>query len=173
MPVGGVALYPTFESALGLVRTTELLASSARIVRAAIGTSDLLSDLMAHGDDALATLHARSELVLRSRAGRVGPPIDSVHTDLSDESGLVAEAHRARALGFFGKSLIHPRQIAPVHDVFTPTAAEIEQAERVIAAAEEASRQGAGGVELDGEFVDPAVVGRARAVLGMRQESTR
>jgi citrate lyase subunit beta / citryl-CoA lyase len=172
LPVGAVGLYPTFESAAGLVRVTELLTASPRTVRAAIGTSDLLSDLMASGDDDLATLHVRSELVLRSRAAGVGPPIDSVHTHLEDEAGLVRGARRARSLGFFGKSVIHPRQLNPVHRVFTPTEQEIAHAERVIAVAGEAASTGTGGVDLDGEFVDAAVVRRARAVLAMRRKGS-
>lgn len=165
LPAGRIGLYLTFESALGVVQATELLLASPRVVRAAIGTSDLLADLGAAGDDDLATLHVRSELVLRSRACRVGPPIDSVHTDLADVAGLEAAARRARTLGFHGKSVIHPRQLAAVHAAFTPTAAELAHADRVVAAADEAARHGAGGVALDGDFVDAAVVARARALL--------
>lgn len=171
IPAGTVLLYPTFESALGMVRISEILTASERVARAAIGTSDLLADLMAAGDDDLATLHVRSELVLRSRACRVGPPIDSVHVDLDDEQGLIAGAQRARALGFVGKSVIHPRQLAPVHEVFTPTDEQLERAERIVTAAEVAAGSGTGGFELDGEFVDAAVVARARGLLRLRQET--
>lgn len=171
VPPGTVRLYPTFESALGMVRITEILTASPRVARAAIGTTDLLADLMAEGDDDLATLHVRSELVLRSRACRVGPPIDGVHVDLEDEAGLVVAARRARALGFIGKSVIHPRQLAPVHEVFTPTPQQLERAERIVTAAEAASGTGTGGFALDGEFVDAAVVARARGLLRLRQES--
>lgn len=166
---GHVRLYPTVESALGAVSVAALVSASPRVARAAIGTTDLLADLGASGDDDLATLHVRSELVLRSRVAGVGPPIDSVHTDLADDDGLLAAARRARALGFHGKSVIHPRQLARVHEVFTPTDAEVAEAERVVAALAAAERDQRGAVQVDGRFVDAAVVARARAVLAMRR----
>jgi citrate lyase subunit beta/citryl-CoA lyase len=165
---GRIHLYPTVESALGAVSLAALLAASPRIVRAALGTADLLADLGASGDDDLATLHVRSELVLHSRAAGIGPPIDGVHTDLDDEEGLRAGAARARALGFHGKSVIHPRQLEAVHHVFTPTPEELARAEAIVAAAEAADAQGRGGVAFEGGFVDAAIVARARAVLSLR-----
>ncbi|MEX2549046.1 MAG: CoA ester lyase [Nitriliruptoraceae bacterium] len=166
---GRIRLYPTVESALGAVSIAALVSASPRVARAAIGTADLLADLGAAGDDDLATLHVRSEMVLRSRVAGVGPPIDSVHTDLDDEAGLRAAARRGRALGFHGKSVIHPRQLEAVHAVFTPTPQEVARAEAIVAAAEAADDEGRGGVTLEGGFVDAAVVARARAVLSLRR----
>jgi citrate lyase subunit beta / citryl-CoA lyase len=167
---GRIRLYPTVESALGAVSIAALLTATPRVVRAAIGTADLLADLGAVGDDELATLHVRSELVLQSRAAGVGPPIDSVHTDLNDEVGLRAGAEHARALGFHGKSVIHPRQLEVVHDVFTPTDEEVARARRIVATMATASREGRGAVKIDGAFIDAAIVARARAVLSLRSE---
>lgn len=167
LAAGTVRLYLTIESALGAVALAELATASPRIVRFAIGATDLLADLGASGDDHLATLHVRSELVLRSRAARLQPPIDSVHTLFDDPVGLRDGAERARALGFYGKSVIHPRQLAIVHDVFTPTAAERERAQRIVAALEEAERAGEAAISVDGTFVDPAVAARARAILSL------
>ena len=165
---GTVRLYLTVESARGLVNLAETLGASDRIERAALGSSDLLADLGASGDDDLATIYARSQLVVVSRASGVGPPIDSVHTDLHDEAGLRSAARRARVLGFRGKSLIHPRQIAVAHEVFTPTAEEIAQALNVIETFETATASGRAVTAVDGAFVDPAVVARARAILDLR-----
>jgi citrate lyase subunit beta / citryl-CoA lyase len=165
---GRVALYPTIESATGAVAISELAAASPRIARFALGTADLLADLGASGDDDLATLHVRGELVLRSRAAGIGPPIDSVHTDLDDGDGLLAQARRARALGFHGKSVIHPRQLAHVHEVFTPSDHELERARQLVAALDDAEREGRGAAQLSGAFVDAATVARARALLELR-----
>jgi citrate lyase subunit beta / citryl-CoA lyase len=164
---GAVALYPTVESAAGSLAAHEVLAASARMVRPAFGASDFLADIGAHGDEDLGTLHARSALVLASRAAGTGPPIDSVHTTLDDEQGLRRAAQRARALGFFGKSIIHPRQIPAVHAVFTPTAEEVAWAERTVAAADANAAS-----TVDGEFVDAAVAARARAVLALKEASS-
>lgn len=169
LAVGCVRLYLAVESALGVLASAGTLTASPRVARAAIGIADLLADLGAAGDDELATLHARSELVLRSRAADVGPPIDSVHTELDDDEGLRAGARRARALGFHGKSVIHPRQLAAVHEVFTPSDDELRDAERIVAALDASERRGEGAVALDGRFVDAAVAARARGVLARRR----
>jgi citrate lyase subunit beta / citryl-CoA lyase len=166
---GRIRIYPTVESALGAVSIADVLTATPRVVRAAIGTADLLADLGAHGDDDLATLHVRSHLVLASRVAGVGPPIDSVHTDLDDLTSLRAAAQRARSLGFFGKSAIHPRQLEAINAVFTPSEAEFARAERVVAALDDADQRGSGALEVDGEFVDAAVVARARALLALRR----
>ena len=159
----------TVESALGAVSIASLATASPRVVRFAIGTADLLADLGAVGDDDLATLHVRSELVLHSRAAGLAPPVDSVYTDLEDDAGLAAAARRARALGFYGKSVVHPRQLDVVHEVFTPTDAEVSRAERIVDAAGKADRSGRGAVVVDGGFVDAAIVARARALLAVRR----
>lgn len=166
--VGQVALYPTVESARGLEVVADVAAASTRVVRFAFGSTDLLADLGIAEETRWSTLHLRSELVLRSRIAEVGPPIDSVHTRLDDEDGLLAAARHAASLGFHGKSLIHPRQIATAHRVFTPSNADIARAERIVAALHEAEEAGRGAVTLDGEFVDAAVVARARALLDLR-----
>lgn len=166
---GHISLYLTVESALGAVSIPSLATATSRVARMAIGTTDLLADLGAVGDDGLATLHVRSEMVLHSRVAGIGPPIDSVHTDLDDESGLRAAAERARALGFHGKSVIHPRQLEVVHAVFSPTDEELARAERIVAALESAQLDGRGALEVDGTFVDAAVAARAHSLLDLRR----
>jgi len=171
MPPGTVRVYPTIESAAAVLAAREL-ATAPRVARLAFGAADFLADIgasgAAHGP---ATLAARGALVLESRAAGIAAPVDSVHTDIADLEGLVRGARLARELGFFGKSIIHPRQIAPVHEVFTPSADEVAAARRVVSEAERAAERGVGGSVVDGEFVDPAVVARARRVLEMAGES--
>ena len=165
LAAGAVQLDVTVESARGALAVAELLGASPRVTRAGLGVADLLADIGASGDDDLATLHVRSQLVLVSRAVGAGPPIDSVHTALDDEDGLRRAARRARALGFVGKSVIHPRQLGPVHEVFTPTPDELDAAGRIVAAHAAAESDGTAALAVDGEFIDAAVVARARAVL--------
>ena len=169
IPVGSIGLYPTIESALGATRVRALALASSRVVRFVFGASDLLADLGAVGDDDLATLYLRSQLVVESRVVGVGPPVDSVHTDIGDGEGLALAARRARSLGFHGKSLIHPRQIAVVHEAFRPTVAEVAAARRIVVEASNAAGEGQGGITVDGAFVDPAIVARARAVLRLTE----
>jgi citrate lyase subunit beta/citryl-CoA lyase len=163
MAPGTVLVYPLVETA-GAVLDARALAAAPRVARLAFGATDFLADIAAPGAaEGPATLVARGMLVLASRAAGVGAPVDSVHTRIDDVDGLVRGARMARELGFFGKSIIHPRQIAPVHEVFTPSAEELAAARRVVAHAEDAGAASA----LDGQFVDPAVVARARRLLEM------
>jgi citrate lyase beta subunit len=93
--------------------------------------------------------------------------VDGATTDLSSDVALEDALIRARALGFHGKSALHPRQIAAIHTHFTPDEAELAHAERVVAAADAA---GGGATTLDGQLVDVAIVRRARGLLSLRRE---
>jgi malyl-CoA/(S)-citramalyl-CoA lyase len=96
-------------------------------------------------------------------------PIDGVYGDIKDPEGFLAAAQRAAALGFDGKWVIHPTQIAPSNDVFSPAADEIERARRIVEAMAEAAREGKGAVQLDGRLVDIANIRMAQNVLTKAQ----
>lgn len=170
---GRVAVVCTVESARGLARAGEL-GAAPRVRGFAYGAADFSADIGADpGPDELETLHARSQLVLQSRLGGLDPPIASVYTRLDDEDGLRQTTLAARRLGFFGRSLIHPRQIAVVHDVFTPSAEEVARARATLRAFEQ---QGGGATATaDGRFLDAAVVRRLRDVIALAEsvEATR
>jgi len=166
MPAGGVHLYPTIESARGVLRAEAIAASDPRIVRLVLGQADLVADIDGRGDDALTTLVPRALVALASRAAGIGAPVDGATTDLDGDRTLRDALSRARALGFHGKSAIHPRQLAAIHEIFTPDEAELAHAERIVAAADAA---GGGATTLDGEMIDIAIVRRARGLLGLRR----
>jgi citrate lyase subunit beta / citryl-CoA lyase len=164
----GTPLICAIESARGILAAAEIAAAPG-VRHLSIGGVDLRRDLGA-GDGAEPMLYARSHIVLASRAAGLAPPIDSVHPHVSDEAGLRAAAEHARALGFFGKSAIHPRQLAVLHDVFTPNEQEVAWAREVIDAF-----TAAGGEPLrleNGEFVDVPVADRARRVLSIADAVT-
>ena len=115
---------------------------------------------------------SRKMLVIAARAAGVDA-IDTVYPKVSDDEGLRREATVSKQLGFDGKSVIHPNQIPIIHDVFTPTEAEIEKAQRIVAAAKEAAERGLGAVSVNGRMVDIPVVKRAEYTLvkaGLREE---
>jgi citrate lyase subunit beta / citryl-CoA lyase len=168
MAPGTVRLYLSVETAAAALAAPEL-AAAPRVARLVFGATDFLADIGSPGTtDGPATAPARGMLVLASRAAGIGAPVDCVHTALDDEEGLRRGALAARELGFFGKSVIHPRQIAVVHEVFTPTEEEVSAARRVLA---HARAHGAGASRLDDELIDAAVVARARRVLAMAEDS--
>jgi citrate lyase subunit beta / citryl-CoA lyase len=156
----GVALLPLVETAQGLAASLEL-ARVHGVQRLVFGSIDFQHDLGIDGDGE-ELLYARSQLVLHSKLAGVAAPVDGVSTVLEDAPQVLAEAQRARRLGFGAKLCIHPKQIASIHEAFAPTAAQVDWAQRVLAAAEAA--QGAA-VALDGQMIDRPVILRAQALL--------
>ncbi|WFE36332.1 CoA ester lyase [Micromonospora sp. WMMD975] len=158
------------ESAAGLARATELATAHPLVAGLGLGEADLSADLRVTGDDGLAW--ARGWVVVAARAAGLPSPVQSVYTDVADLDGLRASTERARAAGFVGRSVVHPRQIPVVHEVFTPTAGEVTAARAVVSAAARAEEAGEVAVlDADGRFVDPAVVRRARLVLDLIEPS--
>ncbi|MHC4489422.1 MAG: HpcH/HpaI aldolase/citrate lyase family protein [Planctomycetota bacterium] len=110
--------------------------------------------------------YPRIRLPIASKAADIGPPLDTPWmVDLKDIDGLVADAQKAKAYGFQGKIVIHPTQIQPCHDVFTPTQAEIDYARKIVEAFEAAERDGKAAIQVDGKFIDYPVVERARRTI--------
>lgn len=154
-----VELLAQVETARGLAALPAMLAAPG-VTRAVFGHLDYALDLGA-APEWEALLHARSEIVYRSRLAGALPPVDSVTTELKDPEAAFRDAAAARRLGFGGKLLIHPAQVAPAARAFAPTEAERAWAERVIAALDGA----AGAVALDGRMIDRPVEAAARGIL--------
>ena len=108
--------------------------------------------------------YARSAVVTAAAAYDL-EALDMILTDFNDLERLAAEAHFARQLGYSGKMAIHPRQIEVINRVFSPSAEEIAQAQRLVQAHEEHQRSGAGAFALDGKMVDMPVVRAAEHIL--------
>jgi citrate lyase beta subunit len=161
---------PLMDAAAGSKVTFDevLLSSDGDTIRAgaplvAGADPDLLERLLAPLV-ANAGRYARSQVVLAAAAsGRTGP-IDGPYPALDDVDGLVGSSTAARALGFTGKVVLHPRQIEPVRAAFAPTEAELDRAREILAAHEAAGDAGAFRLG-DGTFVDRPVLLRAAALL--------
>ncbi len=156
---GGRPLVALIESIGGLEQAAAI-ARTPGCAALAFGGVDLAGELGA----AVAwepLLAARSRLVRAAASGRL-PCFDVPALDFGDPDAVAAESARVRALGFMGKLAIHPAQVAPIRAAFAPSAAEIAQARRVIAA--DAAAAGAA-VSLDGRMVDRPVVVAARRLL--------
>lgn len=119
--------------------------------------------------------YARSRLPVACRAAGIMPPLDSPWMiDLKDIDGLIADAQRAKTYGFQGKLVIHPNQIEPCHDVFTPTEEEIREAATIIQAFKEAELEGKAALQLEGRFIDYAFLEKAKRIYALsRQESIK
>jgi len=167
IPHGTVRIIPSIESAAALIEAPRIAMASDRVAGLAFGSEDFALDLglpTTREGEAADLLYARSATVVAAvAAGKLA--LDGIWPDITDAAGLRADALRARRLGFAGKTLIHPDQIAVVNEIFSPTAAEVDEAGRVVRAFDEAVARGDGAVALDGRMLDAPVVDRARRVL--------
>ena len=159
------ALLPLVESAAGIANLRQL-AGADGVQRLLFGSIDLQLDLGIHGEGE-ELLMFRSQLVLASRLAGLAPPVDGVCTAIDAPDLLLADAQRARRLGFGAKLCIHPRQVAVVNRAFSPTPEELAWARRVVAAA--AAAHG-GAVAVDGRMVDRPVLSRAEALLAVARQ---
>ncbi|PXY27912.1 HpcH/HpaI aldolase/citrate lyase family protein [Prauserella muralis] len=162
----GRALHPLLESALGVERALEIATASPQVASVGLGEADLRSDLGV-ADDAGLTW-ARSRVVVAARAARLPPPAMSAYPHVRDLAGLAASCREGRALGFRGRTAIHPAQLDTIRAAFLPTAEEIERAREVVSRLAGATQAGVGALALaDGTFLDVAMLEQARAVLAL------
>ena len=162
-----VYLMPILESGRGILKALEIAEASENTVALAIGLEDYTADIGVQRTlDGRESFFARSMLINAARAAGI-QAIDTVFSDVSDEEGLRTSVREAKTLGFDGKGCIHPRQIKPIHEEFAPTDAEVEKAQKIVTAFQEAEAKGLGVVALGNKMIDPPVVKRALRILDL------
>lgn len=165
LPIGTTKMMAAVESALGVLNAKEIAMASKRLVGIAIGAEDYVTDLKTNrSPEGIELLFGRSMVLLAARAAGIAA-IDTVYSDVNNEEGFRAEVQLIKQLGFDGKSVINPRQIKPVHEIYTPTEKEIQKSLDIMDAIEEANRKGSGVISLKGKMIDKPIVERAKRVL--------
>jgi len=162
-----VPVIPLIESAAGLARTAAI-AATAGVGRLAFGHLDFALDIGA-APTRMAMLHARSTLVVASRAVGHPGPIDGVTTALDDPKALAEDLRHAKELGMTGKLLVHPGQVQGTHLAFLPTDDEVRWAKEVLHATSTTGEA----VRIDGQMIDAPVMARAAAILRYVEPSER
>ncbi|MBZ6009417.1 citrate (pro-3S)-lyase subunit beta [Leuconostoc gelidum subsp. aenigmaticum] len=163
--IGTTHLMAAIESARGVVNANEIARSSERMIGIALSAEDYTTDMKTHRyPDGQELLYARNVILHAARAAGIAA-FDTVFTDLNDEAGFKRETELIHQLGFDGKSLINPRQIDMVNQVYQPLKKEIVTAQNVIAAIENAKQKGSGVISMSGQMVDRPVVLRAERVM--------
>jgi len=176
------------ETALGMANVEAIAQSSSRLEAMSFGVADYAASTRARttviggvhpdsgvladksGDDERAYFWsdpwhaAQTRMLVACRAYGLRP-IDGPFGDFGDTAGFVSAARRAAVLGYEGKWAIHPSQILLANEVFTPTAGEIDRAQRIVAAMDAAAREGRGAVSLDGRLIDLASIRMAQSLL--------
>ncbi len=159
-----VAIWAMMETASGVLNAKEI-AAHPRLAGIVMGTNDLVKELGARpGPDRAEIMMALQISLIAARADGV-PIVDGVYNAFKDEDGLRRECEQGRDLGFDGKTLIHPAQIAIANQVFAPSQADLDLARRQIAAFEEAEAAGQGVAVVDGKIVENLHIVAAKALI--------
>ena len=159
--VGDLPIWAMMETPRGILNAAAI-ADHPRVAGFVLGTNDLAKDLGTRGRSAL-TISLQLSLLAARAAGIIA--LDGVYNAFKDDEGLRAECNDGRDLGFDGKTLIHPAQLAIANEIFGPTDEDIDLARRQIAAFEEAEAAGQGVAVVDGRIVENLHIVTARATL--------
>jgi len=164
-----MAIWCMIETPMGVLRVQEIAAASPRLGGFVMGTSDLAKDMRClHTTMRLPFMTAFNLSVMAARAYGLAV-LDGVYLDLSDDEGFKASCQQGRELGFDGKTLIHPKTIAMANEAFGPTEKEVEWSKTIIAAHEEATKEGKGVVVVDGKLIENLHVVTAKEIVAQAE----
>ena len=166
-PANTMKIWAMIETPLAIFHLPEIASSHPMLEALVLGTSDLVKDLHArHTPSRVETQTALSLSVLAARAHQLCV-LDGVHLTLEDEEGLKQSCVQGRDMGFDGKTLIHPSQIAFANEIFGPSSEEIEEAKQRINAYDAAISSGAGIALLNGKLVEELHIQDAKRILAL------
>jgi citrate lyase subunit beta / citryl-CoA lyase len=169
MPGGSVKLLIAIESPIGLFNAYAIASSTVRIIGVIFGAEDFTREMnlpMRREGEAVDLIYARSHIATAAAAAHV-QAVDGVWVDLNDADGLRRFARQARRLGMTGISIIHPNQIEEANAAFTPTREDIDYAQAVVNAFEDARARGLGAIAFRGQLLDYPIVDRARQTVAL------
>ncbi len=153
------------ETPRGVSLIDEICTATERLDSVVIGYADLGAALGRDGGFAPERwVHVQDRVLIAARTAGI-QAIDGPHLTIADDAGFRAAAQWTRNLGFDGKWVIHPAQVVPITEIFTPTKEAVDQARRILDAMAEAAAVGAGAAQLDGQMLDEAVAVAARRTL--------
>ena len=162
---GRTLLMAALDSPKGILNAYEICTASERMFGVAISGGDFRKSMQTTPQpDGIDMLYARGHMILAARAAGI-QCFDTVFTDLNDDEGFRREVLQNKAMGFDGKSLINPRQIRFVHEVYTPTEKEVVYAEKVVRSIRENTEKGLGVFTVDGKMIDIAFLPGAERTL--------
>ncbi|AKI38687.1 TPA: citrate (pro-3S)-lyase subunit beta [Streptococcus pyogenes] len=165
--VGRTRIMAAIESAEGVLNAREIAKASKRLIGIALGAEDYVTNMKTRRyPDGQELFFARSMILHAARAAGIAA-IDTVYSDVNNTEGFQNEVRMIKQLGFDGKSVINPRQIPLVNEIYTPTEKEIDHSKQVIWAIREAESKGSGVISLNGKMVDKPIVERAERVIAL------
>lgn len=175
LPPDAIKLIPLIETALGVHRCFEIATAASRVESVAFGSAedgDLQRDLKAAWSvEGTELLYGRSKVLLEARAAKLPYVLDGAFSDIGNEDALRADCRLSKRLGYDGRTLIHPSQVAPAREMYMPSPEEVAYYRRLVAAFEEAEAAGRGAIALEGKLVDYAMYKKAQALLASAEPS--
>lgn len=170
-PEGSTLLMAALESCKGVLNALEVCQASERLIGIALSGGDYTKDLQTViTGTGVELMGARQHMIMAARAAGV-QSFDTVFTNLDDMEGFEKETRMIKMMGFDGKSLVNPRQISIVHEIFTPTQKEIIFAEKVVREIDEKKAQGIGVFTVDGKMIDIAFYDGAKRTIDLAKAS--
>ncbi len=170
LAAGQIRVIPWIESAKAVVNVNAMASALSRTVAIAFGAEDFTNDMgIQRTDDGAEVYHARSTVAIAARAAGVAS-LDGPYVAFRNPEGLRQDAGAARQMGYTGKFAIHPAQIEPINELFSPLPEDVAYARRVMDAWREAEANGRGSLALDGKMVDVPVVKRAQNLLAQVEQ---
>ena len=168
LPVGGIDIIPIIETGKGVANVHDIASAGTRVKRLSFGAGDYTKDMAMRWTRHEGELaHARAEIAVASRAAGLEAPLDTVWIHIKETDGCIKSAELVCDMGYQGKLCIHPDQVDPVNAVFTPSDDDVDFAEKVVRAFEEAEAQGLASIQVDGYFVDYPIVDQAQRTLDL------
>ena len=168
---GSTLLMAAIESAKGVMRAMDVCESSERLFGIALSGGDYTKDLQTHiTGTGIELMGARQNMLIAARAAGV-QCFDTVYTNLDDMEGFRKDVESIHLMGFDGKSIVNPRQINIVHEIFTPKEKDIIFAEKVVREIDEKSAKGIGVFTVDGKMIDIAFYDGAKRTIELAKAS--
>ena len=171
IPEGRTLIMSAIESARGVMKALDICEASDRMFGIALSGGDYTKDLQTHiTGTGLELMGARQNMVIAARAAGV-QCFDTVYTDLDNMDGFRQDVETIHLMGFDGKSVINPRQISIVHDIFTPSKKDIIFAEKVVKEIDDKKAKGIGVFTVDGKMIDIAFYDGAKRTIALAKAS--
>lgn len=168
---GKVLIMAALESAKGVLNALDICKASDRLFGIALSGGDYTKDLQTHiTGTGVELMGARQHMIIAARAAGV-QCFDTVYTDIDDMEGFIKDVETIHLMGFDGKSIINPRQIAPVHKIYTPSQKEIIFAQKVVKEIDEKKALGIGVFTVDGKMIDIAFYDGAKRTIELAKAS--
>ncbi len=162
-----IQIIPSIESAKGVVNAFDIASFGRRVSAIVFGVFDLLNDLgVEYSKGSEGEKYSRRKISVDAHAAGVFA-IDAIWQDLKDSKGLERDCKLGKSLGYNGKSIIHPDQIAAVHRLFYPNKSEVAWAQKVCKIYPESTKKGKGATTVEGKMIDEVHFKQAKALLDL------